>query len=113
MTAAPRANGFFTAKGASKRIPGDYFHCSLMEKQRNRAATHSRAASAAYVLLERRVWDAVERAGLKDFVLSEYNRQDWTFHAKGIWFAEAKEALPFGTSFSFLIASSDTHQMLI
>jgi CDP-diacylglycerol--glycerol-3-phosphate 3-phosphatidyltransferase len=62
LTASPRANGFFTAKGASRRVP------------------------AAYVLLERQFWDAAERAG-KRFQLHEYARAGWTYHAKGLWYA--------------------------
>jgi CDP-diacylglycerol---glycerol-3-phosphate 3-phosphatidyltransferase len=64
LTASPRANGFFTAKGASRRVP------------------------AAYVLLERQFWDAAERAG-KRFQLYEYARAGWTYHAKGLWYSPA------------------------
>jgi CDP-diacylglycerol--glycerol-3-phosphate 3-phosphatidyltransferase len=69
LTASPRANGFFTAKGASRRVP------------------------AAYVLLERQFWDAAERAQ-KRFSLHEYARKGWTYHGKGLWYTPPNERLP-------------------
>jgi CDP-diacylglycerol--glycerol-3-phosphate 3-phosphatidyltransferase len=66
LTASPRANGFFTAKGASRRVP------------------------AAYVLLERQFWDAAERAQ-KRFSLHEYARKGWTYHGKGLWYTPPGE----------------------
>lgn len=69
LTASPRANGFFTAKGASRRVP------------------------AAYVLLERQFWDAAARAS-KPFSLYEYARKGWTYHGKGLWYTPPGESLP-------------------
>lgn len=72
LTASPRANGFFTAKGASRRVP------------------------AAYVLLERQFWDAAERAA-KRFRLHEYSRAGWTYHAKGLWYTPPGASQPLLT----------------
>ncbi|CAB3396742.1 unnamed protein product [Caenorhabditis bovis] len=61
ITASPKSNGFFGARGPSKYIP----------------ALYSEFASK---FLDRR------REAMKDNIyLFEYNRKGWTFHAKGLW----------------------------
>lgn len=63
LTAAPKANGFFNARGIKGAIPMAYstierqFYHQMMKKEENHR--HSQ--------------------------LREYQREDWTFHAKGLW----------------------------
>lgn len=64
IAASPKANGFYGSKGVSRLIP------------------------EGYTLLERRFHDAVVRAGREwDGVagvrIQEWERQGWTYHAKG------------------------------
>ncbi|KAG9046792.1 CDP-diacylglycerol--glycerol-3-phosphate 3-phosphatidyltransferase [Tulasnella sp. UAMH 9824] len=66
VAAAPKANGFYGSKGISGRLP------------------------EAYTWLERRFWAAASKAGKispqdSKVELSEWERQGWTYHAKGIW----------------------------
>ncbi|KAI9598809.1 hypothetical protein BDF19DRAFT_431471 [Syncephalis fuscata] len=64
MVAAPKANGFFTAKDVSRHIP------------------------AAYSLIERdflRKVNAFHSNQQQRYVMREYQRANWTFHAKGFW----------------------------
>ncbi|KIJ44309.1 hypothetical protein M422DRAFT_30456 [Sphaerobolus stellatus SS14] len=77
IAAGPRANGFYGSKGISGRIP------------------------EAYTLLERRFWNRVKSAS-KDtpqispkIELSEWERENWTYHAKGIWY-RPRDNLPPG-----------------
>ncbi|CAI4222607.1 unnamed protein product [Auanema sp. JU1783] len=65
ITAAPEANGFFGANGLSKYIPSMYSHIS--KTFLDQAVTFNR-----------------------NIKLFEYKRQDWTFHAKGIWMETPK-----------------------
>ncbi|KAH9852718.1 hypothetical protein C2E23DRAFT_824988 [Lenzites betulinus] len=71
LAASPKANGFYASKGISGRIP------------------------EAYTLFERRFMTAVRTAGKEwpqgsseafpAVQLKEWERQGWTYHAKGIW----------------------------
>ncbi|KAJ3087086.1 CDP-diacylglycerol--glycerol-3-phosphate 3-phosphatidyltransferase [Quaeritorhiza haematococci] len=63
LTAAPQANGFFNSKGVSRHIP------------------------AAYTYLEQVFLRAASERGKSadDLTIFEYNREGWTFHAKGLW----------------------------
>ena len=67
LAAAPSANGFFTARGIAGSLP------------------------MAYSLMEKRLYQDAVRRGLHDdrmFVIAEYEREGWTYHAKGLWFLE-------------------------
>ncbi|KAF8323407.1 hypothetical protein DL93DRAFT_2071139 [Clavulina sp. PMI_390] len=67
LAASPKANGFYGSRGVSGRIP------------------------EGYTLLEQRFWTRVLRAGRQwrenggGVALSEWYREAWTYHAKGIW----------------------------
>jgi CDP-diacylglycerol--glycerol-3-phosphate 3-phosphatidyltransferase len=82
LTACPKANGFFTAKGISGYIPN------------------------AYDALEQSFFKQIVARNLEQNVrIFEYNRSKWTFHAKGLWLHD-KDGLPICT----LIGSSNFGQ---
>lgn len=63
LTASPEVNGFFGAKGVAGAIP------------------------AAYIHIARQFYNQVCQLGQQERVhLHEYHRQQWTFHAKGLWY---------------------------
>ncbi|TNN68453.1 CDP-diacylglycerol--glycerol-3-phosphate 3-phosphatidyltransferase, mitochondrial [Liparis tanakae] len=63
LTASPEVNGFFGAKGVAGAIP------------------------AAYTHIARQFYEQVCRLGQQERVhLHEYQRSQWTFHAKGLWY---------------------------
>ncbi|XP_076461588.1 CDP-diacylglycerol--glycerol-3-phosphate 3-phosphatidyltransferase, mitochondrial-like [Babylonia areolata] len=71
MMAAPEVNGFFRAKGIAGYIP------------------------AAYIYIARTFFEQVQH--LKEhhrIQLYEYFRENWTFHAKGLWYYLPQKALP-------------------
>ncbi|XP_069511342.1 CDP-diacylglycerol--glycerol-3-phosphate 3-phosphatidyltransferase, mitochondrial [Ambystoma mexicanum] len=62
LLASPEVNGFFGAKGLAGAIP------------------------AAYTHIEQQFYKEVCRLGQQNRIqLQEFNRKDWTFHAKGLW----------------------------
>ncbi|KZT53490.1 hypothetical protein CALCODRAFT_50949 [Calocera cornea HHB12733] len=69
LAAGPKANGFYGSRGLSGRIP------------------------EAYTLYEKRFWQKVRAAGLAGdeqgegavVRLEEWEREGWTYHAKGMW----------------------------
>lgn len=70
IAASPKANGFYGSKGVSSLIP------------------------EGYTLLERRFYaDAAKngRVGPGGVRLQEWEREGWTYHAKGMWVSEAEE----------------------
>ncbi|KAJ7755532.1 hypothetical protein B0H16DRAFT_1690243 [Mycena metata] len=76
IASSPRANGFYGSAGVSGRIP------------------------EGYTLLEQRFMKAVARAGRQSAVqLNEWEKEGWTYHAKGIWLSEAPDDLPRLTLF--------------
>ncbi|KAJ7679191.1 hypothetical protein DFH06DRAFT_1165957 [Mycena polygramma] len=76
VASSPRANGFYGSRGVSGRIP------------------------EGYTLLEQRFMNAVKRAGRESSVqLNEWEREGWTYHAKGIWLSEAAGSPPVLTLF--------------
>ncbi|KAJ6544992.1 CDP-diacylglycerol-glycerol-3-phosphate 3-phosphatidyltransferase [Mycena vulgaris] len=76
LASSPRANGFYGSSGVSGRIP------------------------EGYTLLEQRFMNAVQRAGRESGVqLNEWEREGWTYHAKGIWLSAAGGRLPLLTLF--------------
>ena len=75
VTAAPEANGFFTATGAAGSIP------------------------AAYTYVEHQFWEVLKASGQTNRVeLYEWMQPDWTYHAKGFWYAPEQGALPAVTT---------------
>lgn len=74
ITASPKANGFYTAKDVSKFIPHAYAH---VEKK-------------LFDLIEKR-----ETTGVSKIDIYEYNRSDWTYHAKGIWYFSNENFVTF------------------
>ncbi|KAJ7145065.1 hypothetical protein C8R43DRAFT_1012747 [Mycena crocata] len=76
LASSPRANGFYGSRGVSGRIP------------------------EGYTLLEQRFMAAVKRAGRESAVqLNEWERDGWTYHAKGIWLSEDAGQPPILTLF--------------
>ncbi|KAJ7234201.1 hypothetical protein B0H12DRAFT_1143141 [Mycena haematopus] len=76
VASSPRANGFYGSRGISGRIP------------------------EGYTLLEQRFMAAVQHAGRQSSVqLNEWEREGWTYHAKGIWLSEAADRPPLLTLF--------------
>ncbi|KAJ7683694.1 hypothetical protein B0H17DRAFT_1073780 [Mycena rosella] len=76
VASSPRANGFYGSRGVSGRIP------------------------EGYTLLEQRFMKAVQRAGRESGVqLNEWEREGWTYHAKGIWLSAAAGSPPLLTLF--------------
>jgi CDP-diacylglycerol--glycerol-3-phosphate 3-phosphatidyltransferase len=72
LTASPSANGFFTASGISGSLP------------------------MAYSLIEQRLYAQIQHYTRNDnaprsFLIHEYQQHNWTYHAKGLWFAEEQE----------------------
>ncbi|KAI8063248.1 hypothetical protein BC940DRAFT_307463 [Gongronella butleri] len=62
LTASPEANGFYKSRGVSRFLP------------------------PAYTYIEKQFYDQAARAGKHDSItIEEYNRQGWTYHAKGLW----------------------------
>ncbi|KAG6877516.1 hypothetical protein C0993_006466 [Termitomyces sp. T159_Od127] len=80
VAASPKANGFYGSKGISGRIP------------------------EGYTLLEQRFMTAVRKAGRlwkqgTGVELTEWKKDDWTYHAKGIWVSPSAASLPVLTLF--------------
>lgn len=71
IMAHPNANGFKGAKGPAGGIPD------------------------AYSLLAKRFYEKIIEHGQEDRIaLLEYERADWTYHAKGIWYSPVDSNLP-------------------
>ena len=81
LTASPKANGFFGARGISGAIPNIYgealrrFYCQARESGRLMGASFWRLRGSH----ESRV------AHGPGIALYEYDRPGWTFHGKGLW----------------------------
>ncbi|KAG7451400.1 uncharacterized protein BT62DRAFT_942307 [Guyanagaster necrorhizus] len=82
LAASPKANGFYGSKGISSRIP------------------------EGYTLLERRFIQAVDRAGRSwrkvtgtGIQLNEWEKEGWTYHAKGLWLSPTAGTDPILTLF--------------
>ncbi|KAF0852466.1 mitochondrial CDP-diacylglycerol--glycerol-3-phosphate 3-phosphatidyltransferase [Andalucia godoyi] len=76
ITSSPAANGFYTAKGMSGHIP------------------------SAYAYLEQTFIDRARRYGQASRIkVMEYARDNWTFHAKGLWaFSNRDDGSACGTA---------------
>ncbi|KAI6005760.1 hypothetical protein EDD15DRAFT_2426499 [Pisolithus albus] len=84
LVASPQANGFYGSRGLSGLIPEGY---TLLEQRFMRAV---RAAGR----------DASAKGGSSSAVrLSEWVREGWTYHAKGIWFSPSQSSPPVLTLF--------------
>ncbi|KAL8604484.1 hypothetical protein ACOMHN_015768 [Nucella lapillus] len=71
MMAAPEVNGFFGAKGIAGYIP------------------------AAYIYIARTFFQQVQHLRQEQRIqLYEYLRENWTFHAKGLWYYLPQKNLP-------------------
>ncbi|KAJ1978845.1 CDP-diacylglycerol--glycerol-3-phosphate 3-phosphatidyltransferase [Dimargaris xerosporica] len=66
LVAAPKANGFYNARGISKYVPTAY---SSFEHDFHRMAQQH-----------------TNRCSTRSIRIREYCREGWTFHAKGLWF---------------------------
>lgn len=80
LSHASQANGFYGSRGVSKRIP------------------------EGYTLLEQRFWKKVRNSGRawqdgRGVQLQEWDREGWTYHAKGLWISPAQGEHPFLTLF--------------
>ncbi|XP_047994863.1 CDP-diacylglycerol--glycerol-3-phosphate 3-phosphatidyltransferase, mitochondrial isoform X1 [Leguminivora glycinivorella] len=74
LMAHPNANGFMGAAGPAGGIPH------------------------AYSLIARKFWNRVEASNQTNRVqMLEYERPDWTFHAKGLWYYPPGSGVPWGT----------------
>ncbi|XP_014215007.1 CDP-diacylglycerol--glycerol-3-phosphate 3-phosphatidyltransferase, mitochondrial [Copidosoma floridanum] len=71
LTAHPRANGFFGARGIAGGIP------------------------AAYTKIEKSFFEFCEKRGQSDRIkLWEFSRPGWTYHAKGLWYSMPGQQKP-------------------
>lgn len=71
LTASPKANCFFDAKDISKFIP------------------------LSYSVIEEALYHKIAQANKLDSIfIYEYEKSDWTFHAKGIWYYFPNQTLP-------------------
>ncbi|KAA1469243.1 CDP-diacylglycerol-glycerol-3-phosphate 3-phosphatidyltransferase [Dentipellis sp. KUC8613] len=82
ICASPKANGFYDSSGISGRIPEGY---TLLEQ---RFMSAVRAAG--------RNWSETSNTGVE---LSEWHRDGWTYHAKGIWLSPTPTSPPVLTLF--------------
>ncbi|CAJ0635933.1 5499_t:CDS:2 [Entrophospora sp. SA101] len=63
ITSSPEANGFFHSKGFSKYLP------------------------KSYLFLEKCFIDEINKFNKNNLIkMYEYKRENWTFHAKGLWY---------------------------
>ncbi|KAG2743659.1 hypothetical protein P692DRAFT_20810096 [Suillus brevipes Sb2] len=82
IAASPKANGFYGSGGLSGLIPEGY---TLLEK---RFMSAVRAASRLSNVLDHH-----------NITLKEWERDGWTYHAKGIWLSPSMDSLPVLTLF--------------
>jgi len=86
VAASPRANGFFGSKGISGRIPEGY---TLLEQRFMRVVKKAG-----------RLWNApADSAPGSGVQLSEWEKDGWTYHAKGIWVSPSHSSPPVLTLF--------------
>ncbi|OJA17034.1 hypothetical protein AZE42_03559 [Rhizopogon vesiculosus] len=82
--ASPKANGFYGSGGLSGLIPEGY---TLLEQRFMRAVKAASRSSPSNV------------AGGHSVSLREWERDGWTYHAKGIWFSPSVDTPPVLTLF--------------
>ncbi|THV01000.1 hypothetical protein K435DRAFT_776198 [Dendrothele bispora CBS 962.96] len=83
VAASPKANGFFGSKGISGRIPEGYTYLEQRFMKAVRAAGREWSASGS-------------EGGIQ---LSEWEKQGWTYHAKGLWLSPTPTSSPVLTLF--------------
>ncbi|EPQ57779.1 hypothetical protein GLOTRDRAFT_71652 [Gloeophyllum trabeum ATCC 11539] len=86
LAASPKANGFYGSKGVSGRIPEGYTYL----EQRFMRAVHAAGRDAPVATA---VPGSVEDAA-KGVQLSEWERDGWTYHAKGLWLSPTPDSPP-------------------
>ncbi|KIL00082.1 hypothetical protein PAXRUDRAFT_822030 [Paxillus rubicundulus Ve08.2h10] len=84
IAASPKANGFYGSRGLSGLIPEGY---TLLEQRFMRAVQ----AAGRLPGIRNRCDNAVH--------LSEWERERWTYHAKGIWLSPSQDSHPVLTLF--------------
>ncbi|CCL99620.1 uncharacterized protein FIBRA_01639 [Fibroporia radiculosa] len=86
LAASPKANGFYGSRGVSGRVPEGY---TVLERQFMRAVNTAK-----------RDWTHDQHTGEHSGVqLNEWERDGWTYHAKGIWLRPTPSADPSVTLF--------------
>ncbi|KAL0574148.1 CDP-diacylglycerol--glycerol-3-phosphate 3-phosphatidyltransferase [Marasmius crinis-equi] len=82
IAASPKANGFYGSKGISGRIPDGY---TLFEQRFMGAVKRAQ-----------RLWSPDTRTGVQ---LQEWQKEGWTYHAKGLWLSPTRSSPPILTLF--------------
>ncbi|GAW01695.1 cdp-diacylglycerol-glycerol-3-phosphate 3-phosphatidyltransferase [Lentinula edodes] len=84
VAASPKANGFYGSQGISGRIPEGY---TFLEQKFMRAV--------------RRTADrfSIFGSGQSNIDLSEWEKDGWTYHAKGLWLSPSADSSPVLTLF--------------
>ncbi|TFY62697.1 hypothetical protein EVJ58_g3693 [Rhodofomes roseus] len=88
LAASSKANGFYGSRGVSGRIPEGY---TVLERRFMKAVRAARREWPPEQPLEDRIESGVQ--------LSEWEREGWTYHAKGIWLRPTPSAHPCLTLF--------------
>ncbi|KZT23964.1 hypothetical protein NEOLEDRAFT_1068461 [Neolentinus lepideus HHB14362 ss-1] len=86
LAAGPKANGFYGSKGMSGRIPEGY---TYLEQR------FMRAVRAAGRLGQDAAYHVGGSGGTVQ--LSEWERDGWTYHAKGLWLSPTPDSAPILT----------------
>ncbi|CAO1623967.1 unnamed protein product [Sympodiomycopsis kandeliae] len=74
IAAAPISNGFYGSKGISRHIP------------------------PAYTWLESKFWKEIKRRSKQDDIqITEWEKEGWTYHAKGVWYTPPSSETPTHT----------------
>ncbi|KAK0194007.1 hypothetical protein F5146DRAFT_925068 [Armillaria mellea] len=82
LAASPKANGFYGSKGISSRIPEGY---TILERRFIRTVDHGK-----------RSWDEGSSTGIQ---FHEWEKEGWTYHAKGLWLSPTAATDPVLTLF--------------
>ncbi|EPS96851.1 hypothetical protein FOMPIDRAFT_1129671 [Fomitopsis schrenkii] len=88
LAASPKANGFYGSRGVSGRIPEGY---TVLERRFMRAVRAAGREWPSELPLE-----DLREPGVQ---LSEWERDGWTYHAKGIWLRPTPSSHPCLTLF--------------
>ncbi|KAJ3985472.1 hypothetical protein F5890DRAFT_1459342 [Lentinula detonsa] len=79
VAASPKANGFYGSQGISGRIPEGY---TYLEQKFMRAAKRTANRFALF------------GAGQSNIELDEWEKDGWTYHAKGLWLSPSADSSP-------------------
>ncbi|KAH8106954.1 hypothetical protein BXZ70DRAFT_997834 [Cristinia sonorae] len=88
LCSAPKANGFYGSRGPSGRLPEGY---TLMEQRFMKAVRDAR-----------REWIPPQPGGGQrhpGVQLREWEKEGWTYHAKGLWLRPSPQSNPYLTLF--------------